>query len=98
MRWLLWMWAFPITMLTAWYFLSLNDFGFVFFSRELHDEVFGIYGAVLGIAPESIPLLVAKAIAVDSLFVFGVIAFIRRRRIIEWWRARQTASIPNVRG
>ncbi|HUH49600.1 MAG TPA: DUF6105 family protein, partial [Mycoplana sp.] len=44
---------------------------------------------VLGIPPESIPPLVARAIVVDSLFVFAIIAFRRRKRIMAWWKSRR---------
>ncbi len=89
MRILLILWLGPIVLLTAWYGLSYHDmnFGTVLLSRELHDLMFNLYGKILGVAPEAIPLMVAKAIAFDSLLVVGIIAYRMRKR---WW--------PTVRG
>lgn len=94
MRWLLIFWAGPIVLLAGWYWLSFYDmsFGFYMLTRQTHDLVFQIYGNILGIAPESIPPLVARAIALDSLIVFAVIAFRRRRKIAAWWRSRHPIS------
>ena len=92
MRWLLWMWLFPVSLLSLWYVLSLHDFGYVFFSRELHDQVFALYGGVLGIPPETIPGLVARAIALDTLVVLAICAVLRRKKIVAWLRG-QRASV-----
>ena len=83
MKWFLILWAAPIALLGSWYGLSYYDmsFGIFMLTRDAHDLVFRIYGHVLGMEPESIPPLVARAIAVDSLFVFAIIAFRRRKRI-----------------
>lgn len=90
-RGLLLLWALPVGLFWGWYFLSLNDvsFGTQFFSRAMHDQVFEIYGAILGIDPAAIPLLAARAIAVDSLFVLALVAFRRRRAIRAWSVARR---------
>lgn len=87
-------WATPIVLLGGWYGLSYNDisFGFFMLTRQAHDMVFQIYGDILGIPPEIIPPLVARAIAVDSLIVFAIIALRKRRAIAAWWRARQGVS------
>ena len=45
---------------------------------------------MLGIPPETIPPLVMRAIVVDSLFLFSLIAFRRRKAIAAWWRGRQS--------
>ncbi|MEE9314082.1 MAG: DUF6105 family protein [Rhizobiaceae bacterium] len=84
MRTLLILWLTPIFLLTSWYGLSYNDinFGTTVLSRELHDLVFAIYGKMLGIAPELIPLMVLKAIAFDSLLVLAIIAYRMRK---SWW-------------
>lgn len=94
MKWFLILWAAPIALLGSWYGLSYYDvsFGIFMLTRDAHDLVFRIYGHVLGIPPESIPPLVARAIVVDSLFVFAIIAFRRRKRIAAWWRARRQSS------
>ena len=80
-------------LLGAWYGLSYYDmsFGFFMLTRQTHDLVFQIYGNVLGIPPENLPPLVARAIAVDSLIVLSIVAFRKRKQIAAWWRARQLA-------
>ena len=94
MKWFLILWAFPIALLGSWYGLSYYDmsFGIFMLTRDAHDLVFRIYGHILGIAPESIPPLVLRAIIVDSLIVFAIIAFRRRKKIIAWWQARRQSS------
>jgi hypothetical protein len=73
--------------------------GMYFFSREMHDLVFTIYGNILGIAPDSIPPLVARACIVDTGLVFCLIAFRRRKQIIAWvkvWRANRAAAAASA--
>lgn len=84
------LWALPVSFLGLWYGLSSNDlhFGIGFFSRRTHDLVFAIYADVLGIAPEAIPPLVAKAILVDTGLVLAFLAFRRRRQIVAFARRR----------
>ena len=91
MKWFLILWAAPIALLGSWYGLSYYDmsFGIFMLTRDAHDLVFRIYGHVLGIPPETIPPLVARAIVVDSLLVFTIIAFRRRKRIMAWWKSRR---------
>ena len=91
MKWFLILWAGPVALLGSWYWLSYYDlsFGFFMLTRQTHDLVFRIYGHILGIAPESIPPLVARAIVVDSLVLFSIIGFRRRKQIAAWWRARR---------
>ncbi|CAN7265589.1 DUF6105 family protein [Neorhizobium sp. LjRoot104] len=100
MKWLLILWAGPVLLLSSWYGLSYYDmsFGFFMLTRQTHDLVFQIYGNILGIPPETIPPLVARAIAFDSLVVFAIIAFRKRREIAAWWRKRQltkSVSLPS---
>jgi hypothetical protein len=99
MRSFLIFWGGPLAFLWGWYFLSCYDLnmGMYFFSRELHDQVFTIYGNVLGIAPESIPPLVARACIVDTGLVLLLIAFRRRRKIMVWARAAYTRIRPRLR-
>ncbi|WP_117193926.1 DUF6105 family protein [Rhizobium terrae] len=93
MKWFLILWAGPVLLLTGWYGLSYYDmsFGFFMLTRHTHDLVFQIYGNVLGIPPETIPPLVARAIAFDSLIVFAIIALRKRKAIAAWWRRRQSS-------
>ncbi|MGH7004240.1 MAG: DUF6105 family protein [Alphaproteobacteria bacterium] len=92
MRSFLIFWAGPLGFLWGWYFLSYYDLsmGMYFFSREMHEQVFSIYGNMLGIAPESIPPLVARACIFDTGLVLCLIALRRRRRIIAWVKAWRT--------
>ncbi|HCL64237.1 MAG TPA: hypothetical protein DIC56_05210 [Rhizobium sp.] len=89
------LWALPILLLGSWYGLSYNDmnFGIFMLTRQAHDLVFAVYGNALGLPPETIPPLVARAIVVDSIVVFSIIGFRRRRKIAAWWRNRQSASL-----
>lgn len=88
------LWAAPVCLLTSWYSLSYYDmsFGIFMLTRQAHDLVFDIYGSVLGIPPETIPPLVARAIAFDSLVVLAIVAYRKRRQITAWWQARQSSS------
>ncbi|WP_320201912.1 DUF6105 family protein [Agrobacterium sp. rho-13.3] len=101
MKWFLILWAGPIVLLSSWYSLSYYDmsFGIFMLTRQAHDLVFSVYGNILGIPPETIPPLVVRAVAVDSLIVFAIIAFRKRKQIAAWWRARQSskaaASLPS---
>lgn len=94
MKWFLILWAGPVALLGSWYWLSYYDmsFGFYMLTRQTHDLVFQIYGNILGLPPESLPPLVARAIAVDSLIVFAILAFRKRKQIAVWWQGRQSAA------
>lgn len=91
MKWFLIFWAGPILLLGTWYGLSYYDmsFGFFMLTRQTHDLVFQIYGNILGLPPEILPGLVARAVVVDSLILFAIIGFRRRKQIVAWWRARR---------
>jgi hypothetical protein len=91
MRWILIFWAMPIAILGTWYGLSINDinFGYLILSRQMNEFVFQLYGQILGIPPEDIPVLVVRAIIVDSLLLFCILAFRRRKQIAAWWVSRQ---------
>lgn len=82
----------PMTSFWGWFLLSVNDFGYVFFSRHMYDTVFQTYGEMLGMAPELIPPLVLRACIVDTFIVLGIWAFRRRRDIAAWWQNRQATS------
>ncbi|KSV63564.1 MULTISPECIES: DUF6105 family protein [Sinorhizobium/Ensifer group] len=95
MKWFLILWACPVMFLTSWYGLSYYDmsFGFFMLTRQTHDLVFQVYGNVLGIPPETIPPLVARAIVFDSFVVFAIIGFRKRREIAAWYRRRFGAGV-----
>lgn len=94
MKWFLILWAGPVALLGSWYWLSYYDmsFGFFMLTRQTHDLVFQIYGNILGLPPESLPPLVARAVAVDSLIVFAILGFRKRKQIAAWWRGRQSTA------
>jgi Family of unknown function (DUF6105) len=92
MRYILIFWGAPMSFFWGWYFLSLNDFseGSGFFSRQMHDLVFNIYGHFLGMDPAVIPGLVARACVFDTFLIFGILAFRRRKKIMEYMRTFRT--------
>ncbi|MBP8940371.1 MAG: hypothetical protein KBG72_17945 [Agrobacterium sp.] len=94
MKWFLILWAGPVALLGSWYWLSYYDmsFGFYMLTRQTHDLVFQIYGNILGLPPESLPPLVARAIVVDSLIVFAILAFRKRKQIAAWRTGRQSTA------
>ena len=94
MRWLLLFFALPLGSFWGWYFLSLNDinFGSIYLSRALHDLVFELYGEMLGVDPDIIPGMIAKACAFDMLIVAAIWAFRRRADISAWFAARRRSS------
>ena len=92
MRWFLGLWFVPLGAFWGWHFASKADLGFVFFTRHVHDQTYAIYGHLLGIDPTIIPVMVAKACIIDSLIVGGIYAFVRRKRMIAWWRERREAK------
>jgi hypothetical protein len=61
-----------------------------------YDLVFQVYSNVLGIPAEDLPPLVARAVAVDSLIVFAIIGFRRRKKIAAWWRGRQATQSSKI--
>ena len=96
MRTLLLMWLGPIVFFWGWYFLSLADVGGFMLSRQMHDQVFQIYGDILGIDPTIIPGMVARALVVDSFFVVAIILFRKRKPIIAWWSARRGGATTEI--
>ena len=94
MKWILIFWAGPVAFLGSWYTLSFYDisFGTFFFSRQMHDLVFDIYGHVLGMPPAEVPPLVFRAILLDTAIVFGLLALRRHREIRAWWRRRRPGT------
>ena len=99
MRYILIFWALPMALFWGWFSLSYHDinFGLLFFSRVLHDFAFEFYGNLLGIDPGAIPAMVARACVIDTVLIFAIYAFRKRREIAAWWRrtrATVTASEP----
>jgi hypothetical protein len=97
MKWVLFFWAMPIVVLGGWYTLSYYDinFGYIMLSRQMHDLVFQIYGNALGLPPAIIPGLVMKAVVIDSLVLFAVLAYRRRAKIraaIAHWRGEDQSK------
>ena len=91
MRSLIFFWGLPLGFFWSWYYLSMNDisFGTVFFSRQMHDMMFSIYGNVLQVEPATVPGIIAKACIVDTLLLLGIVAFRRRKAIRAWWDAHR---------
>lgn len=98
MRYIVMFWALPMGLFWGWYLLSLNDmsFGYLFLSRTVHDFAFEIYGQVLGIDPQLIPGLIARACVLDTLLIAAIFAYRRRAAIRVWWRNRR--ATPAVVG
>ena len=94
MKWILIFWALPLVILGTWYGLSYNDinFGYLILSRQMNDFVFQLYGQILGLEPETIPGLLLRAVIVDSLLLFAILTFRRRKQIAAWWVVRQKPS------
>lgn len=103
MRYLLIFWAFPMSFFWGWYFLSLNDinFGTLFFSRQVHDFTFDVYGSILGIDPAAIPAMVARACVFDTCVIAAIIAFRKRAALAARFhhlqlRYRERRSSPSA--
>ncbi|MCB1463543.1 MAG: hypothetical protein KDJ90_14210 [Nitratireductor sp.] len=77
MRVILLLWVIPLSLFWGWFALSFYDisFGTVFFSRELHDLVFNIYGNALGVPSTDVPSMVAWACIVDTGVIGSIAAF-----------------------
>ncbi len=94
MRYVLLFWALPMGIFWSWYGLSYYDinFGYAFFSRDVHDMAFRMYGHILGIDPATIPPLVVRACIFDTGLIMSILAFRRRKQIAAWWRARRAVQ------
>ena len=88
-------WLAPIAFFWGWYYLSFYDAGLVFFSRATHDQVFNIYGTLLGIDPNSIAPMVARSLVFDSLILFAILAFRERRSIAAHLRRYRDARLQS---
>lgn len=96
MRAFLFFWVAPLGFFWSWYFMARADVGGVFYSREVFDQTFAIYGAILGMTPEEIGWLIAEAILIDSLILLAIIAFRRRRTIAAYIAQRRAAAKPST--
>ncbi|SMH45503.1 DUF6105 family protein [Mesorhizobium australicum] len=96
MKYVFFAWAAPLGLFWGWFFLSANDinFGSIYLSRALHELVFELYGEMLGVAPETIPWLIAKACLFDTLLILAIWAFRRRRQIAAQWAALRERLMP----
>jgi len=76
----------PMSLFWGWYLLAYHDVGLgtPIFTRQAHDHVFGIYGQILGIDPDTIAPMVARACVVDGSILLAIIAFRRRKKIKSW--------------
>lgn len=77
MRYLLALWFVPLALFWGWYGLAANDlnFGTLFFSRDVHDAVFAIYGNAIGVPGSDVPAIIAGACAFDTAIVGAIVAF-----------------------
>ncbi len=82
----------------GWYGLSANDLsmGMHFFSRDLHDQVFGLYSNILNIPADELATMAAKACIVDTFIVLGILAVRYRKSwmpaVFDWMNARRVVS------
>ena len=76
MRLILILWIIPIVVFWGWYGLSANDMsmGFFFFTRAFHDHMFRLYGSMLGVPSEEVPMLIAGTFAFDTMLLVGISA------------------------
>lgn len=76
MRLILILWIIPIVVFWGWYGLSANDMsmGSFFFTRAFHDHMFRLYGSMLGVPPEEVPMLIAGTFAFDTMLLVGMSA------------------------
>lgn len=76
MRLILILWIIPIVVFWGWYGLSANDIslGSFFFTRAFHDHMFRLYGSMLGVPPQEVPMLIAGTFAFDTMLLAGMSA------------------------
>lgn len=104
MRYIFYFWFLPMSLFWAWFGFSYYDmtFGTLFFSRDMHELVFAIYGSVLKLDYDTVVKLLVRACIVDTVLIFGIFAFRRRAQIKAWWQDRksrkQTLAQPTRAG
>ncbi|MGB7433647.1 MAG: DUF6105 family protein [Ahrensia sp.] len=98
MRYIFYFWFLPMSLFWAWFGLSYNDInlGTLFFSRDMHELVFAIYGSVLNLDYDTVVKLLIRACIVDTFLIFGIFAFRRRKQIKAWWQNRKTAQDSDI--
>ena len=99
-KYVIWLWLVPMTLFWGWFGLSYHDinFGLMFFSRDIHNMVFGIYASILGVSYETIVSGFLKACIFDTFLIAGIVAYRKRAEIKSWWRERKnrTENIEEV--
>lgn len=97
-RYLLIFWVLPLGSFWGWFSLSYFNAGLgtIYLTRGFHDLYFNLCGEILGVPPEAVPILIAKACVVDTLVIFGLIAIGKRRRIAAWFN--NFRQLPNPGG
>lgn len=95
MKYLFWLWLVPMSLFWGWFGFSYYDvnFGTMFFSREMHNLVFGLYANILGVSYETIVTGFINACIFDTFLIFGIIAFRRRAKIKAWWQQRKAGPV-----
>ena len=77
MRIILILWVLPLVFFWGWYGLSANDinFGSFFLTRDFHDRIFAVYGAILHMPPAEVPVKLAWAFFIDTLIILAIAAY-----------------------
>lgn len=88
-------WVLPVGAVWVWYLMSYNDInlGYTFLTRDAHDFVFMIYGNMLDMPANEVPILFLKAFLLDTLLVLAFIAFRRRKKIKAYFAERHRENI-----
>ena len=96
MRYLFWFWVVPMSVLWGWIGLSYHDinFGTNTLSRANHDLVFAIYSHILGLPKEEIMGMFVRVSIIDTVLIFAIFAWRRRKDIRAWWQARKAGPMP----
>jgi len=82
MRTVFLLWLFPIVFFWGWHFLSYFDVGGVFFlTRGFYDHIYTLYGSILQMPAEDVPVALAWIFIIDSIILFFGVA------IIAWWKS-----------
>ncbi len=97
MKYIFWLWLVPMALFWGWFGLSYYDvnFGLLFFSRDIHDMVFGIYASILGVSYETIVDGFIKACIFDTFLIGGIVAFRKRKQIKAWWQERKSEPVAS---
>ena len=76
MRIILILWFIPLILFWGWYGLSAHDvdLGYFFLTRGFHDHIFTIYGNILNMPAQDVPVAMAWVFFLDTLIVLGIAA------------------------